>query len=104
MKRSFLEIVVIFLVAFASCNFGIAADNTGAEDAIRKSAKDFIAAYDRGDAETIAAQWTEDGEYSIGRDTVKGRAQIAKLYTEFFEAHPGSKMTVKIDSIRLLAP
>ena len=52
----------------------------------------------------VAAQWTKDGEYSIGNDTIKGRDAIAKLYAEFFKAHPGSKMTVKIGSIRVLAP
>lgn len=104
MKRSYLEVVATILVAFAYCNFAFATDSTGAEDAIRKSAKDFTDAYGRGDAEAIAAQWTRDGEYSIGRDTIKGRDAIAKLYAEFFKVHSGSKMTVKIDSIRVLAP
>ncbi|HEX4415195.1 MAG TPA: SgcJ/EcaC family oxidoreductase [Lacipirellulaceae bacterium] len=104
MKRLLFEVVAIFLVAFAHSNFAFAADNTGVEDAIRKSAKEFTDAYDRGDADTIAAQWTKDGEYSIGKDTVKGRDTIAKMYAEFFKVHTGSKMTVKINSIQVLAP
>ena len=90
--------------ALASCKLAYAADNSGAEDAIRKSAKEFTDAYDRGDANAIAAQWTKDGEYSVGSDTIKGRDAIAKLYAGFFKVHTGSKMTVKIDSIRVLAP
>jgi uncharacterized protein (TIGR02246 family) len=104
MKRSLLAIVAIFFATFGQCNFALAADNTGAEDAIRKSAKEFSDAYDRGDANAIASQWTTDGEYSIGRDTIKGRDAIAKLYAEYFKAHSGSKMTVKVNSIRVLAP
>src|SRR3954469_14307630 len=104
MNHSLLTVVAIFLVAFTFSNFAFAADGAGAEDAIRKSAKDFTDAYDHADAAAIAAQWTKDGEYSIGRDTVKGRDAIAKLYTGFFKVHAGSKMTVKIDSIRVLAP
>src|SRR5690349_12112600 len=104
MKRLILLVGVILLNAFASATIAFTADNTGAEDAIRKSAKEFAEAYGRGDADALAAQWTKDGEYNIGQDTVKGRDAIAKLYAEFFKVHTGSKMTVKIDSIRVLAP
>jgi uncharacterized protein (TIGR02246 family) len=104
MKRSYLLVATVFLVSFAFCRFGFTAENPGAEDAIRKLAKDFTDAYDRGDANAIAAQWTKDGQYSVGKDTIKGRDTIAKLYAEFFKAHSGSKMTVKINSIQVLAP
>ncbi len=104
MKSLTFDVIAIFLVTFAYSQIAAAADSTGAEDAIRQSAKDFTDAYDRGDADSLAAQWTKDGEYSIGNDTVKGREAIAKLYAAFFKAHPGSKMTVKIGSIRVLAP
>jgi uncharacterized protein (TIGR02246 family) len=104
MKRLTFTVIAIFLISPAYCNSALAAEGTGAEDAIRRSAKDFTDAYDRGDADALAAQWTKDGEYSIGNDTIKGRDAIAKLYAGFFKAHPGSKMTVKIGSIRVLAP
>jgi uncharacterized protein (TIGR02246 family) len=52
----------------------------------------------------VAAHWAKDGEYTIGQQTVKGRDAIAKLYAAFLRAHPGSKMDIKIDSIRVLAP
>ncbi|HEX3598663.1 MAG TPA: SgcJ/EcaC family oxidoreductase [Lacipirellulaceae bacterium] len=81
-----------------------AAPSTSAEDAIRRSAQEFVEAYDHGNAEAVAAEWAPDGDYIIGQQTIKGREAIAKLYTEFFRANPGSKMTVKIDSIRVLAP
>ena len=81
-----------------------AAESTAAEDAIRRSAKAFVEAYDHGNAEAVAAQWTPDGEYTIGRNSLKGREQIAKTYGEFFRTHAGSKMDVKIESIRVLAP
>jgi uncharacterized protein (TIGR02246 family) len=104
MKRLILNVVAIFLVSIACCQIALAADSACAEDAIRQSAKDFTDAYNRGDADAVAALWMKDGEYTIGNDTVKGRDAIAKLYAGFFKAHPGSKMTVKIGSIRVLAP
>lgn len=81
------------------------ADETKAEDdAIRESARQFSEAYDAGNAAAVADQWTPDGEYSIGSQVIKGREAIARLYQEFFRAHPGSKMKVAIDSIRTIAP
>jgi len=81
-----------------------AAETTAVDDAIRRSAQEFIEAYDHGSAEAVAAQWTTDGDYTIGHVSLKGREAIAKMYAEFFLAHPGSKMDVNIESIRILAP
>ena len=94
----------ILLIGAAWQHAARAAESTAAEDAIRRSAKAFVDAFDHGDAEAVAAQWTPDGEYTIGRSSLKGREQIAKIYGEFFRTHPGSKMDVKIESIRVLAP
>jgi uncharacterized protein (TIGR02246 family) len=74
------------------------------QKAIEATAKGFVTAYDAGDAAKVAALWTSDGEYSLGGQTVKGRAEIQKLYEEHFRANPGSKMQVKIESVRSLAP
>lgn len=71
---------------------------------IEQSAKAFVTAYDAGDAKAVAALWTANGEYSLGSQTLKGRAAIQKLYEEHFSANPGSKMEVKIESVRSLAP
>jgi uncharacterized protein (TIGR02246 family) len=81
-----------------------AAENTATEDAIRQTAEAFTDAYDRGNAEAIAALWAPDAEYIVGNNRVKGCEAIGRLYAEFFKAHPGSKMKVTIDSIRVLAP
>ena len=71
---------------------------------VEQAALKFVAAYDAGNAEAVAALWTPDGEYILGQQTAKGRPAIAEVYKGFFAAHPGSKMHVKIDSVRLLAP
>lgn len=74
------------------------------QNAIEDTARAFVAAYDAGDAARLAALWTNDGEYVVGQTVVKGRPAIQRLYEQFFRAHPGTKMEVKIDSIRVLAP
>lgn len=69
---------------------------------IRQSAQAFSEAFNRGDAKAVAALWTKDGEYidELGNRFV-GRDAIEKEYTNFFAAHPGAKITVVVDSLRL---
>jgi uncharacterized protein (TIGR02246 family) len=74
------------------------------ERAIRREAKEFADAYNQGKADVIASQWTKDGQYTIGSQTIKGRDAIAKLYAEVLKANPGSKMDVKVTSVRVIAP
>lgn len=104
MKRPPFAIITTLVISLILAQAMRAAETTAEENAIRQSAQKFVEAYDHGNAEAVAAQWTPDGEYTIGHESVKGREAIAKLYGEFFRAHPGAKMEVKIDSIRVLAP
>jgi uncharacterized protein (TIGR02246 family) len=102
-ERPLLALLTLASVGFVA-QVGEAAGASAEEDAIRQTADAFVAAFNDGDADAVAALWTEDGEYFIGSNAVKGRPAIAKLYEEFFRANPGSKMTVKVDSVRMLAP
>ncbi len=104
MKQFWLVICATFAASVLFQQVSPAAETTAAEDAIRKSAQDFVEFWNHGNAEAIAAQWTHDGEYISGHDSLKGRKEIAKIYSEFFRSHPASKMDVKIESIRVIAP
>jgi uncharacterized protein (TIGR02246 family) len=104
MKASILASTATLILAAMLNSVVVAAEMSPAEQAIRKEAKEFADAYNRGNAEAIAAQWTKDGEYIIGQQTIRGRDAIAKLYKAFLRAHPGSKMDVKVESVRSLAP
>jgi uncharacterized protein (TIGR02246 family) len=73
--------------------------------AIRVSSEAFVTAFNKRDAKAVAALWTEDGDCID--DTGKrfqGRAAIEKAYTQLFQERPESKITVVIDSLRLLSP
>lgn len=71
------------------------------ERAIRSQAQEFAAAFARGDAQAIAATWTEQAEYYEENGVeLRGRAAIAQAYAEFFTAHPGARMSIAIESIR----
>ncbi len=84
-----------------------AADPARAADAeaIRATARDFAAAFNKGDARTVAAQWTENGE-CIDADgvLVRGRAAIEQAFAEFFKDHPQARIEVLVGSIRFPAP
>jgi uncharacterized protein (TIGR02246 family) len=70
-----------------------------------KRAQEFIAAFDKGDAKTVAGFWTEDATYvdQSGRE-IKGRAAIEKLYEKVFAGQKGAKLTIHVTSAKLLSP
>jgi uncharacterized protein (TIGR02246 family) len=105
MKRSTLQIGGLFVaVNSIVLQASSAAESSALDQEIQQSARTFVEAFDSGNAEAVAALWTDDGEYSVGHSIVKGRLAIQRLYEEFFTAHPGARMEVKIDSVRMLAP
>src|SRR5262245_56205745 len=70
---------------------------------LRQSAQVCREAFNRGDAKAVAALWTKDGEYiDESGQRFPGRDAIQKEYAQFFAAHPGEKMNVMIDSLRLI--
>jgi uncharacterized protein (TIGR02246 family) len=104
MKRSLFALCAALVLSNNFSQQVAAAESNSAEDAIRRTAQQFVEAYDQGKAQDVAALWTPDGEYAMGRETLKGRKAIANLYETFFKAHPGSKMKVNIESVRMVAP
>jgi uncharacterized protein (TIGR02246 family) len=85
---------------------GVAAPTTASDDAeaIKKSARDFADAFNKGDAKTIAAMYTQNGESreADGRMFV-GQAAIEKAYVEVFKSNIGAKVEVLVKSVRFPA-
>lgn len=72
--------------------------------ALRQSAKAFADAFNRGDAKALAAQWARDGDYTDeAGERFVGREAIEKEYKTFFTEHPGAKITIVVDAVRLLS-
>jgi uncharacterized protein (TIGR02246 family) len=112
--------VTIMAMAFSVVTASVAADNSStgaqktqqatiqsspayqaAEDQFRK----YQEAYDRGDAKALARFYTEDVDY-IDQDgaEVKGRGEMEKLFTEYFQANPGAKLMITIEEVKPLTP
>jgi uncharacterized protein (TIGR02246 family) len=67
--------------------------------------KDYEAAYNRGDANAVAAFYTNDAEYvDEGGNVVSGRHDIEKLLAEEFTTKPGAKLEIDVKRVRLLSP
>jgi len=79
------------------------AEPTADEAAVRKSTTEFAKAANARDAKAAAALWTEAGEYTDDDGTsVRGRANLEKMYAESFAATPKGKFEVALDSVRML--
>jgi uncharacterized protein (TIGR02246 family) len=65
----------------------------------------YEAAYNRGDANAVAAFYTNDAEYvDENGNVVSGRGDIEKLLVEEFTTNPSAKLKINVESIRLLSP
>ncbi len=104
MNKTVVITSAILTLSFIAASASTAADMSAEERAIRREAQEFADAYNQGKPDAIAAQWTQDGEYTIGQQTIKGRDAIAKLYSDVLRANPGSKMEIKVGSVRVIAP
>ena len=70
--------------------------------AIVQLSRDMVRAFGQRDAAAMAANWTEQGEYTQnGGQPIRGRAEIQKGYSEFFKTIQGEpKVDVQFDAVR----
>jgi uncharacterized protein (TIGR02246 family) len=72
---------------------------------IRRESQAFVEAFNKKDAPTIAALWSEDGEYiDDAGQKYQGRAAIEKVYAENFAANPKLQLRIAIDALKQLSP
>jgi uncharacterized protein (TIGR02246 family) len=72
--------------------------------AIRSASLAFVDAFNAADAKAVAAAWTADGAYvDEAGQTFENREAIEKEYAAFFEATPGARLRLFVDSVRLLS-
>jgi uncharacterized protein (TIGR02246 family) len=80
-------------------------DNPAEQKAIEKRAEEFIAAFNKGDAEAVAGFWTPDGDYvDMAGETLKGRKAIAAAFSKQFEETKGGKLRIHSTSLRIVKP
>ena len=73
---------------------------------IVKSNDEYIAAFNKGDGETLATFYTEDADRSDGdgNGVLSGRAAIKKQLQDYFHENQGAAIELSTASVRLVAP
>lgn len=72
-------------------------------EALEKSAKTFVEAFNKGDAKAVAATYLPDGEITLGDGTlVTGREAITDFYREGFESDPKRQAAIEAGSVRFV--
>lgn len=76
------------------------------EKAIAQTLTKVADAYNKGDAEALAAAWSDKGVYISHKtgDQVKGRDSIEKEFAAQFAQNKNAKLSMEIQSIRLITP
>ena len=79
--------------------------NPAEEKALRDAHRTFLAAFNKGDAEAVAAFYAPDADL-IGPtgQLSKGRAQIEKTHADFFAKNKGIKLKSPFGSVRFITP
>jgi uncharacterized protein (TIGR02246 family) len=75
------------------------------EKALRELHQAFVAAYNKGDAEAVAAFYAPDADFvGIRGNTYHGRAEIEKRTSNFFAQTKGAKLKSPFGSLRFICP
>ena len=81
-----------------------AAEANPEEQAVRATSQALVEAYNRGDAEALAALFCPAAELvDDAGNSFKGREQIAEIYAKFIEQFPDAKMELYIGSLNFAA-
>lgn len=78
-------------------------DPSAIEEAVKAAAAATVEAFNAGDAARVAGLFATDGEL-IDEDgnVFTGRAEVAELFSRFFEKFPGAELALEVDAARPL--
>ena len=104
MRRTTIVLFALLAVALP-CGGAAPAPKEANEDptrAVVRLTEDMVRAFGRRDAAAMAAHWTEQGEYTQnGGQSIRGRAEIQKGYSEFLKTIQGEpRVEVHLDAVR----
>lgn len=102
---------LIMIAAIMGCGLASAladdADRQAAdEEAIRNAVEAYVAAFNEGNAEALAAMWSEDAVYTnpVTGAQVAGREAIAEQFAAIFADAEGGRLEATTNSIQFISP
>src|SRR5689334_5105918 len=76
-----------------------------AATAVRKSAQQLAKSFNAGKADEVAQMFLPKGELIDEEGTIyQGRQEIKSLLAAFFTRYPGAKLTLDIETVRVVGP
>ena len=100
---SVLSAALVFAVAVQAAQKKPASNSE--ENAVRTALDSYVAAYNRGDAQAVAAHWSDSGEWtSPSGQRFRGREAIEKELQSIFAENKGVKIEGINPIVRLVSP
>ncbi len=95
-----MRILRIFLVIlFAACSFALAAqeeETSQVEAAVKETVQSYAEAFNKGDAEALAAHWSKDGDYiTVSGEVFTGQDDLKSAFEVFFKDNEGIKIELE---------
>ena len=89
-----------------SCEEVVADDSSQADEAaIRQAIASYTEAFNKGDAQGLAAHWSEQGQFvTPAGQTIKGRKQLEADFAAYFKETANAKLELNNTVVRLLSP
>lgn len=104
-KPTILTVMALAALGLAATQAQEPAQTSSDEQAIRKSVDEYCDAYNSGNIDTVLSYWDKDADYVDGDGaTHHGKDAIGAIFKNSLENLKGSKLRLKIDSLRLVKP
>ena len=105
MKYSAVAVAFV-LAVLSGVPKALAVDEAAERAAIMKRIESYAAAFNAGDAKALAAHWLPEAVYTnpVSGVQVEGREAITKEFEAVVKQLKGAKLSVKVESIRLVSP
>lgn len=110
MKHAMLTVAMMTAIIITGSSVAaIGADTDSRETeiaAIHKAVEAYVAAFNQGDAKTLASMWSPDAVYTnpLSGEQVVGREAIEQQFISIFEQAKGTKLEVATESIKFVSP
>jgi uncharacterized protein (TIGR02246 family) len=105
MKR--VMVTATMMAWYLATAVGAETDRQAADEAaIRKAVEAYVAAFNQGDAKSLAAMWSPEAVYTnpLNNEQVVGREAIEKEFASIFSGAKGIKLEAKTDAIQFISP
>lgn len=105
MKQKLFISTALVLLTFACVALAQDQQSSEADRTSQGLTEAYTAAFNKGDAEALAAMYAEDAQYrSDAGNIVVGRAAMLESLTNYFARNKGQKLEVQVESTRFLTP